>query len=127
MNAALILSAAHFMALGQIESGDNDMAVGKWGEVSRYQILPSVWEHYASKTFTHPIPSNQEQAKNVAFAIWTDRIEWFERTHHAEPNNVELYLLWHRPANVHSPMPKDLDLAQRFANLVDRFQHEHRT
>src|SRR5436853_1422684 len=34
-------------ALSQIESGDNDKAVGPAGEISRYQIKPEVWRRYA--------------------------------------------------------------------------------
>ena len=30
-------------ALSQIESGDNDRAVGKAGEISRYQVLKNEW------------------------------------------------------------------------------------
>src|SRR6266567_952502 len=35
-------------ALSQIESGDNDKAVGRLGEISRYQILPDVWSAFAT-------------------------------------------------------------------------------
>ena len=37
-------------ALSQIESGDNDKAVGRMGEISRYQILPDVWAAFAPDT-----------------------------------------------------------------------------
>ncbi|HXG49204.1 MAG TPA: hypothetical protein VNO52_16390, partial [Methylomirabilota bacterium] len=34
-------------ALSLIESGNNDRAIGRAGEVSRYQILPTVWRRYS--------------------------------------------------------------------------------
>ena len=34
-------------ALSQLESGDDDGAIGAAGEVSRYQIKPELWRKYA--------------------------------------------------------------------------------
>jgi len=37
---------------------------------------------------------------------------------------VELYLCWHRPGRVLNPRPKELERAQRFANLVEALEKE---
>src|SRR2546426_8121216 len=37
-------------ALGMIESGNNDRAVGRAGEISRYQIKKNVWRKYSSSS-----------------------------------------------------------------------------
>ena len=34
-------------ALSQIETRDNDKAVGAAGEISRYQVKPQLWRRYA--------------------------------------------------------------------------------
>jgi len=35
------------VAIAMVESGENDLATGKAGETSRYQITPLVWRAYA--------------------------------------------------------------------------------
>lgn len=47
-----------FRALAAIESGCNDHALGRAGEVSRYQILPSQWKRFwplKPKYYTNPV------------------------------------------------------------------------
>ena len=41
-------SSTRLAALGMLESGDNDTAVGAVGEVSRYQIKPWIWRQYST-------------------------------------------------------------------------------
>src|SRR6266516_276163 len=44
-----------FFALGMIESGNDDRGVGRAGEVSRYQIHPTVWRSYSgSREYQNP-------------------------------------------------------------------------
>ena len=40
---------ALLLAISLVESGGNDLASGKAGEVSRYQITPLVWKAYAQR------------------------------------------------------------------------------
>lgn len=60
MKVDLILFLA---ALSSVESGNNDLAVGAAGEVSRYQISPLVWRAYAQPNEN---PTNANHAKIVA-------------------------------------------------------------
>ncbi len=130
-SARLAASAMdRFAALSQIESGDNDSAVGKAGEVSRYQIMPGEWSACTSNVLVFPlghpeqtrkqIPTNKIDANEVAIEVQWRRTESFVKRHHRQPTDAEWYLLWHRPATVlggRKPTARELDRAQRFANL----------
>ena len=86
-------------ALGQIETGANkpeqcaaDFAHGPAGEVSRYQLLPSVWRAYGGGD-----PTNPTNAWAVAARVLQDRSAAFERAVHRQPTPRELYALWTAP------------------------------
>jgi hypothetical protein len=103
-------------ALGMIESGNNDYARGKAGEVSRYQIKPAVWEYFSkSKDY-----DNEPEAWQVAFQIIETRAAGFKATHHRAPNAFEIYVLWNAPREIEHPSPAVSDRATRFANLINR-------
>lgn len=60
MNWLLLL-----VAIATIESGNNDKAVGRLGEISRYQIRPTTWAAYSkSKEYSNPVV-----AKEVALSF----------------------------------------------------------
>jgi hypothetical protein len=106
-------------ALSLIESGDNDRAVGKAGEVSRYQIMPNVWRAYGGGN-----PKNSVEAKRIATKIMAARIAKFEAQHSRQPSMVEVYALWRSPARA---MELKLSAAvrecgHRFSNLVNEPQ-----
>src|ERR1700752_3413422 len=44
------LDAKHLFGLGMIETGNDDCAVGAFGEVSRYQLRPAVWKSYSNSS-----------------------------------------------------------------------------
>ena len=46
MNLLILL-----MAIAEVESGNNDKAIGPAGEVSRYQMTKTVWRQYAPASF----------------------------------------------------------------------------
>ena len=106
-------------ALSQLESHDNDHAIGRQREVSRYQILPVVWEH-ANVDWR---PADPATARTVVSAIMDARCREFEARYHRAPDDFEYYILWHRPAClVGRPIPRPLTLAEkdrgrRFVNL----------
>ena len=130
-------------ALSMVESGDNDQAIGRAGEVSRFQILPNVWARYF---FTSPplhFPLSQREragvresatnaftAWHIAYAIMQDRCSAFETKFHRPPTDREFYILWARPRCLMGPFPGSSNRqlspigghlaarAQRFANLV---------
>jgi hypothetical protein len=105
-------------ALSQVESGDCDSCVGKDGEISRYQICKSVWRSNTSLPVSAALIP--ETAKGVALAILQKRFDRFKASFHREPTNIEVYLCWHRPSRPTHPRPKELERAQRFANLVEK-------
>jgi hypothetical protein len=101
-------------ALGMIESGDNDSAVGSMGEISRYQIRPNLWPGGN--------PHNRELALTVAQKIMCARLGRFLRTHDRAPSDFEFYVLWNAPQEVNHPCRAVAKRAARFANLVERHQ-----
>lgn len=123
-----ILDKCHRLALGMIETGNNDDEIGGAGEVSRYQIMPSVWRHYSQ--------SDHYQNPAVSLAVaqkhWLVLYNSFKRQAHREPSNFDMYVLWNthygyyaskgfKPSRLNSVVR---DRAQRFANLVERNENE---
>jgi hypothetical protein len=132
-----MLAGAHmtrFEALSMLESGNNDFAIGKDGEVSRYQITKSNWKIYTNcndavmfktgpKFVCDFSPTNQDEALEIAEHIMADEVygdEGFWVKHHREPTDFEWYLLYSKPFRVLHPKPKEAERAQRFANLMEK-------
>ena len=103
-------------ALSQIESGDDDHAVGAAGEVSRYQIKPEVWQRYAQSKADW---TNPDDALFVARQAMEERCAAFERTTHRPPTDLEFYILWNAPAQVQRPGKAVSGRAERFCNLIN--------
>jgi hypothetical protein len=107
-----------FAALSMVETGDNDSAIGPSGEISRYQVLPATWRHYAKGQALDPL--NPTNSLSVAQAVMSERCAQFQKTNHRAPTDFEFYLLWNCPAHVAHPGKLAADTAQRFANLCQR-------
>ena len=118
-----MLNSARQFALGMIETGNNDSAIGGLGEVSRFQIMPSVWKHYSTSRSYR----NLDESMDVARQHWTALYEYFKKKTDREPSDFDMYVLWNTrygyyanrefsPAKLH---PVVSDRAQRFANLVE--------
>ncbi|MGA2244718.1 MAG: hypothetical protein ABSH48_06960 [Verrucomicrobiota bacterium] len=109
-------------ALSQIESRNNDQAIGRQQEVSRYQILPVFWGQ-ATGWNKQVSPTDRSAAKSVVDWIMGPRCQQFQTRYHREPTDFEYYILWHRPAClVGRPIPRHLtsaeeDRGRRFASL----------
>ena len=103
-------------ALSQIESGDNDRAVGAAGEISRYQMRPDLWRRYAQPKSTWV---NPQDALGVAREIMRERCRDFEAVYKRPPTDLEFYVLWNAPAQVQQPSRAVRERAERFCNLVD--------
>ena len=101
-------------ALSQIESGDNDKAVGRMGEISRYQILPDVWAAFAPDTANW---ENSQDALAVAKEAMKKRCASFQKSQHRLPTDFEFYVLWNAPAQVKHPSRSVRDRAERFCQL----------
>lgn len=120
------ITAIHLAALSQIESNDNDLAVGRNGEVSRYQISRGIWDSHARirrhGRYVVLDPREESTARIVAMYLWNDRVTWFEGEEKRAPTMTELYGLWHRPSRAGQLRPRELERAQRFANLVEEME-----
>ena len=119
-----ILDERRRYALSMIETGGDDREIGSAGEVSRYQIMPSVWRHYSdSRSYRDP-----ETSLEVAQQHWATLYESFKQQSHREPTDVDMYVLWNThygyyakrgfdPARLNTVVS---ERAQRFVNLIQR-------
>jgi hypothetical protein len=106
-------------ALSQIESRNNDLAIGAQKEVSRFQILPAFWQQ------AHVVwrPTDPSVAGIVVSRIMEARSRVFEARYHRAPTDFEYYILWHRPAClIGRRVPRQLtsvekERGRRFASL----------
>jgi len=77
------LDGRHQYALGMLETGNDDGEIGGAGEVSRYQIMPAVWQHYSdSRNYRNPVVSLA-----VARQHWAVLFSTFKRQAHREPTD----------------------------------------
>jgi hypothetical protein len=115
-------------ALSRIESQDNDRAIGPQWEVSRFQILPALWDqarNWSKDANGVWNPVDPTIARGVVNRIMQARCRAFEARYRREPNNFEYYILWHRPACfIGRPNPRritsaEIDRGRRFANLCE--------
>jgi hypothetical protein len=126
--AAPVMAMSVKEALGQIESGADkpqqcaaDFLRGPAGEISRYQLLPSVWRAYGSGD-----PTDPTNAWAVVILVIQDRTAAFERAVHRQPTPRELYALWTAPGQFAKRdydwqrlSPAVRERSQRFANLME--------
>ena len=118
MQQATLFGADRLGALSAVESGGNDKAIGRRGEVSRYQILPVVWKEYARPGMK---PHRMSDATEVTLRIMADRVRKFYGIYNRLPTDTEWYGLWNAPAqllNRRGMSPVVYKRASRFANLV---------
>jgi hypothetical protein len=118
-----VLDERRRFALGMIETGNDDDEIGGAGEVSRYQIMPSVWRHYSrSQRYQNP-----DTSLEVAQRHWSALYAGFKQQARREPTDFDMYVLWNtrygyyagrgfKPDRLH---PVVRDRAQRFVNLVE--------
>ena len=120
--SAGVLDRRHQFALGMIETGNDDREIGGAGEVSRYQIMPSVWRHYSgSRSYRNP-----QVALAVARRHWAVLHDSFKQQAGREPTDFDMYVLWNTHFGYYlgrhfdpvrlSPVVRDR--AQRYVNLV---------
>lgn len=99
-----------------------DRVIGSRKEVSRFQILPSVWRQYSrSRDYYNP-----EVAWNVAAKILIDREKWFRTATGREWDAIDLYLMWNAPGeyqrakwNRSRVSRVVMQRAKRFANIFE--------
>ena len=110
-------------ALGMIETGNDDSEIGGAGEVSRFQIMPSVWQQYSdSRSYQNPAV-----ARTVAQQHWFTLYARFKQQARREPTDFDMYVLWNTRSAYYANRGFDparlgatvRDRAQRFVNLVE--------
>ena len=99
-------------ALSMLETGNDDSAVGRCGEISRYQIRAELWPGGN--------PQNPQTALTAARNIMQARTSCFQKSHGRSPSDFEFYVLWNAPAEVDHPVSCVVERAQRYVNLVKR-------
>jgi hypothetical protein len=117
-----VLDAHRRLALGMIETGNRDDEIGGAGEVSRYQIMPSVWRQY-SQSMNY---QNPDVSLAVAQKHWARLYTGFIKQAHRQPSDFDMYVLWNTHYGYYASKgfnPDRLgavvrDRAQRYVNLV---------
>jgi hypothetical protein len=118
----LSYGADRWTALSMLESGDNDRAVGKAGEISRYQILKQEWKTVTpSRRYTDPV-----LAKVVAEELMKRRMSAFAQIYKREPSDYEFYVLWNAPGQVlNRQVTRTVaERAKRYRNLCEAFSSQ---
>jgi hypothetical protein len=119
-----VLDERRRYALSMIETGGDDLEIGHAGEVSRYQIMPSVWRHYSDSQSYH----DPETSSAVAQCHWSALYDGFKQQAHREPTDFDMYVLWNTHYGYYAKRdfnPDRLnvtirDRAQRYVNLIRR-------
>jgi hypothetical protein len=113
-------------AISMIETCDRDWIVGKAGERSRYQIMPSVWSHYTpSRDYSNP-----QLARAVAERHLTALEETLRKEAGREPTDFDRYVLWNAGPTYYAKINFDArrvspvvrERAQRYVNLREMKQ-----
>lgn len=119
-----------FKALAQIESGENDFAVGAKGERGRYQIGEEVFRDAIIRLNDVGWPISVLTAKHNSTLVASNHIQWinenFKRHTSRYPNHHEMYVMWNAGFTYYQKRdfcfdqvsPTIRDRAIRYANLV---------
>jgi hypothetical protein len=114
-------------AISMIETCDRDWVVGRAGERSRFQIMPSVWSHYtASRDYENP-----RLAREVAERHLIALEETFRKETGREPSDFDRYVLWNGGPTYYGKIgfnasrvsPVIRERAERYVNLREMKQH----
>ncbi|HYG24624.1 MAG TPA: hypothetical protein VEH04_17755 [Verrucomicrobiae bacterium] len=115
-----VFGTERLAALSMLETGNNDRAIGRAGEVSRYQVLRREW-----RSVTNSVAyTDSETARHVVLAIMQKRVKAFQAAYGRLPNDFEYYGLWNAPSQVLRGRVSRVvaERCRRFANLCEREQ-----
>jgi hypothetical protein len=108
-------------AISMIESGNNDDAIGRAGEVSRYQIRPQVWRQFSqSSEYT-----NLRVATSVAQQHLNGLAKFYLERTGRTADDFDLYVMWNAGPTYYSNIgfardrirPLIRNRAERYVNL----------
>lgn len=97
--------------ISQVESGDRDNAIGRHGELSRWQVMGYVRRDYPDTDWL-----DVRSSRLAVFEELRKRSVHFVRRFGRPPTDFESALLWHCPNRKH-PTTSDLDYAARVVAL----------
>ena len=108
-------------AISMIESGNNDFAIGGAGEISRYQIKPSIWRRYSQSRAYRCV----EVSRTVAERYLAFLESIFHKRTGRPPTDFDRYVLWNGGPSYYAKIgfsanrvhPTIRDRARRFSNL----------
>ena len=121
---------AFFQALADIESGGNDRAVGKKGEVSAFQILPSMWKSYSESPCTPYHTQRKDKSICVARKINSNNTMTYKKDTGQMPQVFDMYVMWNYGVTKYrklkydrTKLPKQIkDRATRFLNILITYE-----
>jgi len=119
----LALDGTVLEALAMVESGGNDRAVGRAGEVSRYQIMPRLWRQ-AVRGRPARVASDAATARQVATTLLEGRLARFKSATTREPTAREVYALWNAPGLLEREGWRYERLPRVVRQRCDRFAQE---
>lgn len=121
---------AKLRAISQVESGDNDKAKGRHGELSRYQIKHTVWkQHFPDEKDQRHIPLHAKRCAR-AHLCWLElKLCLLKKTNNPNPRDV--YAAWNIGLAAYSRRDYTLDKlpnnirqrADRFTNLYEDYRN----
>jgi hypothetical protein len=103
--------------LGELETGNDDAAVGRHGEVSRYQVMPRVWREYGGKLD----PRDPRVSVKVAGCVLAERIAVYQAVAGREPTDREVYGMWNAPGALARARGRVEGLSKRVRERCERF------
>jgi len=81
-------------ALAMIESGDRGSVIGKKGEVSRYQIMPSVWKSINLHPYSVHFWTPTSTSAQVAYIHMSNYSAVLGNKYNRRPTAAEFYCAW---------------------------------
>lgn len=103
---------AFLHAIRQVESGDNNMAIGHKGERGAYQFSKATWQMHTKEG--HRAAHDPNWALMIAFS----HLDWLIKRVGTDP--VKLAIAWNGGVGaVKRPTKKQKDYAQRVKNLYE--------
>ena len=105
-------------ALGAKETGHDNFAKGRCGEITQWQILKREWRATTSLSVTNA--TNPEIALAVCKLDMKQRVWRFVDGHGRQPTDLEWALIWHCPAHVGHPRKDEQQYAVEFLNLLNK-------
>lgn len=109
---AFVCRAGIIENISWVESGDDDRAIGRSGELSRWQVMESV-----RKSYPNVLWGDYAQARRCVVQELNQRSARFMQVRGRWPTEYEQALIWRCPNRVRHPTKADREYARRVAGL----------